>query len=140
MGVLLINSSSPPRLNLRAICQTLPVVIASEMALDFQTVAQIAKLKPNFILWHTERWGDTDLSLARQMTQVAPASNIILVIQEADESQMQETLRAGVRGYIPTETITVEGLAAAIRVVTAGGIFFDSQTGARLLQSLISRQ
>ena len=69
--------------------------------------------------------GTSGLSAARALRESRPAVKVLVLTRHADQTYLQELLRAGVSGYVLKQSPHKE-LLHAIRAVAGGGQYIDS--------------
>jgi DNA-binding NarL/FixJ family response regulator len=69
--------------------------------------------------------GMSGLSAARQLREVRPDLKVVVLTRHADQTYLQELLRAGVAGYVLKQSAHAE-LLHAIRAAATGGQHVDS--------------
>lgn len=122
--ILVVEAHSTVRQAIRALL---------ELVRDFQVVATVASceealhrlatIKPDIVLIDIFRPGATDLKCLILARERFPALKVIVLSLDCHALYVQQTLRAGVSGYL-LKNITEE-LEPAIRAVAAGGTFFS---------------
>jgi DNA-binding NarL/FixJ family response regulator len=122
--ILVVEAHSTVRRAIRALL---------ELVRDFQVVAtvesceealhRLTTTKPDIVLIDIFRPGATDLKCLVQVRERFPSIKVIVLSLDSHALYVQQTLRAGVSGYL-LKNITEE-LEPAIRAVAAGGTFFS---------------
>lgn len=73
----------------------------------------------------------------QQLKRLVPQVNIIALSAYEEKSYLREMLQAGATGYVLKRAVGSD-LIQAIRVVAAGGVYFDATPAASVVGSLIS--
>lgn len=73
----------------------------------------------------------------QQLKRLMPQVNIIALSGYEEKSYLREMLQAGATGYVLKRAVGSD-LIQAIRVVAAGGVYFDATLAASVVGSLIS--
>jgi DNA-binding NarL/FixJ family response regulator len=98
----------------------------------FQSVQEFVASRADgldVVMYYAHAEGSLDLGLGRDITSLrnAIAELPVIVLSDAvtatEASTISNALKAGIRGFIPTRTIEMSAVAAAIRFVMAGGTF-----------------
>jgi DNA-binding NarL/FixJ family response regulator len=98
----------------------------------FQSVQELVASRADgldVVMYYAHAEGSLDLGLGRDITALrnAIAELPIVVLSDAvtatEAATISNALKAGIRGFIPTRTIEMSAVAAAIRFVMAGGTF-----------------
>ncbi len=77
------------------------------------------------------------LDAAREIQQVSPRTQTILLTMHTDDHYVQEALRAGVRGYV-VKTQVAADLVQAIRDVSRGRIYLSSEVSAGIVEAYLA--
>lgn len=122
--ILVVEAHSTVRRAIRALLELVP---------DFQIVAtvenceealhRLATTKADIVLIDIFRPGATDLKCLVLARERFPSIKVIVLSLDSHALYVQQTLRAGVSGYL-LKNITEE-LEPAIRAVAAGGTYFS---------------
>src|SRR6202011_2577307 len=84
---------------------------------------QIASEEPDVILVDWDRAGE---DFASEFLEVAPASAVVLLVDDPQRSWAAEALRAGVRGLLPREA-SIHQITAAIEAAAAGLVVLQTE-------------
>ena len=101
-----------------------------------EAVEKASKLHPDIILLDISMPGLNGIDAARRILKELPATKIIMLSMHADQRYIQESIRAGARGYILKESAAGE-LIEAISDVQRGVIFFSRLVREKVLHEYI---
>lgn len=139
LRVLLADDQKLMRFTIGTLCHSLAILQVVGEAENGQQAIELAdSLRPDLILMDAEMPLLGGLEAARQISQQHPKISIIILSAHSEHGLVREALRVGARGYIQKDELTPDRLAHAVKVVEAGGLFFDARTGTGLLQSIYS--
>ncbi len=93
------------------------VVGVAENGLD--AVRQVERLKPHVLVVDLMMPGMNGLEVARQLTESASHTRVIVLTMYANDAYLQEALRGGAAGYVLKDSSDSE-LIDAVRTVAAG--------------------
>jgi DNA-binding NarL/FixJ family response regulator len=96
-------------------------------------VELIRKLLPDVAVLDIDMPKLDGFGVAREISRLAPATNIIFLTLHTDEDLFRAALDLGAKGYILKDSAMQE-IVAAVRAVGAGQPFLSSAITARLLQ------
>jgi DNA-binding NarL/FixJ family response regulator len=109
-----------------------------EVAKDgLEAVEKAAAGRPDLVLMDISMPGLNGIDAARRILHDLPDTRIIMLSMHADRRFVQESLRAGVRGYILKESAAAE-LIEAVRQVLRGEFFFSAPVRDRTINEYIS--
>ena len=132
--LVLVDDSEVVRLGLRALLgaeRTLEIV--GEGASVATGVAACVKHKPDVALLDLRLPDGTGFDACRQILQRLPDTRVLMLTSVADDTLVDEAIRAGAHGYLLKE-VNSRGLIQAITDVAAGKSILDPAVTARVMQ------
>jgi len=131
---VLVDDSEVVRLGLRAL-------LGAERALEIvgegssvaTGVAACAKHKPDVALLDLRLPDGTGFDACRQILQRLPETRVLMLTSVADDTLVDEAIRAGAHGYLLKE-VNSRALIQAITDVAAGKSILDPAVTARVMQ------
>lgn len=132
--LVLVDDSEVVRLGLRALLgaeRTLEIV--GEGSSVATGVAACAKHKPDVALLDLRLPDGTGFDACRQILQRLPDTRVLMLTSVADDTLVDEAIRAGAHGYLLKE-VNSRGLIQAITDVAAGKSILDPAVTARVMQ------
>jgi len=132
--LVLVDDSEVVRLGLRAL-------LGAERALEIvgegssvaTGVAACAKHKPDVALLDLRLPDGTGFDACRQILQRLPETRVLMLTSVADDTLVDEAIRAGAHGYLLKE-VNSRALIQAITDVAAGKSILDPAVTARVMQ------
>jgi len=101
-------------------------------AAEGREAVELAKAQaPDVVVLDLSMPGLNGLDAAREILQVCPRTQIVLLTMHAEEYQILAAIRAGIRGYV-AKTRAADELVAAIRQVAAGSTYLSTDGGAEV--------
>lgn len=101
-----------------------------------EAVALAKKFKPDIIFLDISMPKLNGIDAARQIVRDTPATKIIMLSMHAEKRYIEESLRAGARGYILKESAARE-VVESIATVQEGKIFFSHVLRDRMLHQYV---
>jgi two-component system response regulator DevR len=132
--LVLVDDSEVVRLGLRALLgaeRTLEIV--GEGSSVATGVAACAKHKPDVALLDLRLPDGTGFDACRQILQRLPDTRVLMLTSVADDTLVDEAIRAGAHGYLLKE-VNSRGLIQAITDVAAGKSILAPAVTARVMQ------
>ena len=132
--LVLVDDSEVVRLGLRALLgaeRTLEIV--GEGSSVATGVAACVKHKPDVALLDLRLPDGTGFDACRQILQRLPDTRVLMLTSVADDTLVDEAIRAGAHGYLLKE-VNSRGLIQAITDVAAGKSILDPAVTARVMQ------
>jgi two-component system response regulator DevR len=132
--LVLVDDSEVVRLGLRALLgaeRTLEIV--GEGSSVATGVAACTKHKPDVALLDLRLPDGTGFDACRQILQRLPDTRVLMLTSVADDTLVDEAIRAGAHGYLLKE-VNSRGLIQAITDVAAGKSILDPAVTARVMQ------
>jgi DNA-binding NarL/FixJ family response regulator len=112
--------------------------VVSEVSDGGAALREAAAQKPDVVVMDISMPGMNGLAATRAFKQQQPDVAIVTLTRHADDSYVQELLRAGVSGYVLKQSAPSE-LLQAIRAAAAGGQYLDSTLTARVTALVLGR-
>jgi two-component system response regulator DevR len=132
--LLLVDDSQVVRMGLRSLIATEPrVEIVGEAGSVGTAVEACLRLKPEVVLLDIRLPDGTGFDACRQILAKLPDTRILVLTSVADETLVDEAIRAGANGYLLKE-IDGRGLLQAIFDVAEGKSILDPAVTARVIQ------
>jgi DNA-binding NarL/FixJ family response regulator len=101
-----------------------------------EAVEKAAEVRPEIVLMDISMPGLNGIDAARRILRDLPDTRIIMLSMHADRRFVQESLRAGVRGYILKESAAAE-VVEAVRQVLRGELYFSAPVQDQALNEYI---
>jgi two-component system response regulator DevR len=132
--LVLVDDSEVVRLGLRALLGAeRSLEIVGEGSSVATGVAACAKHKPDVALLDLRLPDGTGFDACRQILQRLPDTRVLMLTSVADDTLVDEAIRAGAHGYLLKE-VNSRGLIQAITDVAAGKSILDPAVTARVMQ------
>lgn len=132
--LVLVDDSEVVRLGLRALLGAERTIeIVGEGANVATGVAACAKHKPDVALLDLRLPDGTGFDACRQILSRLPDTRVLMLTSVADDTLVDEAIRAGAHGYLLKE-VNSRGLIQAITDVAAGKSILDPAVTARVMQ------
>jgi DNA-binding NarL/FixJ family response regulator len=112
--------------------QHLPCTVVGEATTGAEAITLVRQIQPTVLVTDMVMPGMSGLEVVRQVQQIAPATRVIVFSMHADESYVQEALRAGAIGYVLKESLAGE-LVAAIQAAVTGRRYLSPALTERIL-------
>lgn len=132
--LVLVDDSQVVRMGLRTLLGTEPKVeIIGEAGTVATAVETCARLKPDVVLLDIRLPDGTGFDACRQILARLPDTRVLVLTSVADETLVDEAIRAGAHGYLLKE-IDGRGLLQAVFDVAEGKSILDPAVTARVIQ------
>jgi DNA-binding NarL/FixJ family response regulator len=131
--VVVADAHLPTRTGIRILLERNGFEICGEAKDADGAVEVVLQERPELCLLDSGLRGDAIRATARIVSQV-PATDVVVLARNADESGVVEALRAGASGYLPVDSHP-EGLVQALRAVRRG----EAAVPRKLLGALIEQ-
>ena len=132
--LVLVDDSQVVRMGLRSLLGTEPgIEIVGEAGTVATAVETCARLKPAVVLLDIRLPDGTGFDACRQILARLPDTRVLVLTSVADETLVDEAIRAGAHGYLLKE-IDGRGLIQAVFDVAEGKSILDPAVTARVIQ------
>ena len=132
--VLIVDDHPLVREGVRALLASVPdTAIVGEAANGEEAIARAAELQPDVILMDLHMPGINGIEATRQVLQINPHIEILVLTMLEDDDSVFAAMRAGARGYLLKGADQAEVLRA-ITAVTHGEAIFSPPIAQRLMQ------
>jgi len=132
--LVLVDDSQVVRMGLRSLLSTEPRVdIIGEAGTVATAVETCARLRPEVVLLDIRLPDGTGFDACRQILAQLPDTRVLVLTSVADETLVDEAIRAGAHGYLLKE-IDGRGLLQAVFDVAEGKSILDPAVTARVIQ------
>ena len=132
--LVLVDDSQVVRAGLRSLLGTEPgIEIVGEAGSVTAAVATCAMAKPDVVLLDIRLPDGTGFDACRQILSRLPDTRVLILTSVADETLVDEAIRAGAHGYLLKE-IDGRGLLQAVFDVAEGKSILDPAVTARVIQ------
>lgn len=124
--VFLIDDHAIVRDGLRSLLETQhDITVVGDTADGRRALAQINQLLPNIVIMDIAMPGLNGIEAARQLREICPSSQVIILSMHASEEYTYRAFQTGVRGYLLKTAPGIE-VIEAIRAVAAGRSYLSS--------------
>ena len=132
--LVLVDDSQVVRMGLRSLLGTEPrVEIVGEAGTVATAVETCTRLRPEVVLLDIRLPDGTGFDACRQILSRLPDTRVLVLTSVADETLVDEAIRAGAHGYLLKE-IDGRGLLQAVFDVAEGKSILDPAVTARVIQ------
>ena len=125
LRVILADDHHMVRQGCRVLLEREGLDVVGEAAEGREAVELAKALAPDVVVLDLSMPGLNGLDAAREILQVCPRTQIVLLTMHAEEYQILAAVRAGIRGYV-AKTRAAGELVAAIRQVAAGSTYLST--------------
>jgi DNA-binding NarL/FixJ family response regulator len=139
LRILLADDHVTVRHGLKLLIDSQPdMTVVAEASDGNAAIASAVAVKPDVIVIDISMPGMNGLVATRKLKQLRSDVAIVTLTRHADDSYMQELLRAGVSGYVLKQSAPTE-LLQAIRAAAGGGQYLDSALTARVTAAFVGK-
>lgn len=138
VSVVIADDHAPTRMGVAMALEDDGFVIVAQAATGPTAVAAVVRHRPEVALLDVQMPGG-GIAAAREVSERAPATAVVMLTVSRDDSDLFEALRAGARGYL-LKDIDLARLPDALRGVLAGEAALPRNLVARLVQEFRSRE
>jgi len=139
LRIILADDHVTVRHGLKLLIDSQPdMQVVAEASDGNAAIASAIELKPDVIVLDISMPGMNGLAATRKLKQLQSGAAIVTLTRHADDSYLQELLRAGVSGYVLKQSAPTE-LLQAIRAAAAGGQYLDSALTARITEGFLGK-
>lgn len=134
--ILIVDDHALVRQGVRAFLETEPrFTIVGEAATGPDAVAQCAEYAPDVVLLDLLMPGMNGVEAARQIKQVSPKTQIVILTSYHDDDHILPAIRAGAVSYL-LKDIEPAGLSEAVRKAAQGEVTMHPRIAAKMIQLL----
>jgi len=134
--ILLVDDHSVVRMGLKAFFSTLPdISVVGEAASGQEAVKLVKQLVPDVVLMDLVMPGMDGVEATRQMKQVSPRTQVIVLTSYHEDEHIFPAIRAGALSYV-LKDIDPNDLADAVRKAHTGEAVLNSRIAARLVKEM----
>ncbi len=138
--VILVDDHHMVRMGLKAYLSTLPdIQVVGEAGTGEEAVRLAAELSPDVILMDLLMPGMDGVEATRQVKQISPHTQVIVLTSYHEDEHIFPAIRAGALSYV-LKDIDPDDLANAIRRANAGEAVINPRVAARVVKELHSRR
>jgi len=139
LRILLADDHVTVRHGLKLLIDSQPdMTVVAEASDGNAAIASAFAVKPDVIVIDISMPGMNGLAATRKLKQLKSDVAIVTLTRHADDSYLQELLRAGVSGYVLKQSAPTE-LLQAIRAAAGGGQYLDSALTARVTAAFLGK-
>jgi two-component system response regulator NreC len=109
------------------------ITVAGEAGDGRTAVDMIARLRPHVVLMDVALPGLNGIEATRQMAKASPTTRVLMLTMHSDDAYVQQSLQAGVHGYMLKDAEDVD-LIKAVKAVAGGESFFSPAVSKLLLE------
>lgn len=135
--IVLADDHQIVRQGLRALLVREGFQVLAEGANGTEAVKLAAELKPDVVLLDLTMPLLNGLDAGRQILRARPETRVVLLTMHAEEHQIAEALRIGIRAYI-LKTQAAEDLVQAIRAVMSGQTYLSPGISSLVVKGFLS--
>jgi len=100
------------------------------------TLAQ--QLQPDVVVMDISMPDMNGLKATERLTELCPNTAVLTLTRHSDDGYVQPLLQAGAKGYVLKQS-TAEELVQAVRVVAAGGTYFDPGVTDQVVNTFVGK-
>ena len=100
------------------------------------TLAQ--QLQPDVVVMDISMPDMNGLKATERLTELCPNTAVLTLTRHSDDGYVQPLLQAGAKGYVLKQS-TAEELVQAVRVVAAGGTYFDPAVTDQVVNTFVGK-
>ena len=98
-----------------------------------EAIVQAERMAPDVVIMDISMPGLNGLAATEQLTERCPAAKVLTLTRHADNSYLQQLLRAGAAGYVLNQSRPAE-LLHAIRLVADGGALLSPSVTRKVIK------
>jgi DNA-binding NarL/FixJ family response regulator len=136
ISILLVDSQVLLRSGLRLILEKEPKFKVVGEASIREEALEGARLRPDIIILNLNSGGDSELNFLSDLSIIAEASRVLVLISDFDLELRRRIVRFGVKGLVQ-KTEAPDRLIAAVKSVHAGEVWLDPRTVSHVLDDLL---
>jgi DNA-binding NarL/FixJ family response regulator len=140
IGVFLADDHAVVRDGLRALLEAQPDMrVIGDAANGRDTVRQVARLCPDVVVLDIAMPELNGIEAAREIAQVSPATQVIILSMHSTTEHIFQALQAGVRGYLLKESAGIE-VVNAVRAVHTGQRYLSQKISDTMIDDYIRQR
>ena len=133
LRVMIVDDHAVFRRGLREVlAEAEGIEVVAEAGGVQEALEQATRARPDLILMDIDMRGESGIEATRQLSQMLPESQIVMLTVSSSDRNLFEAIKAGAVGYL-TKDINPEALLKAIRGVPAGELPMSRRTASRAL-------
>jgi DNA-binding NarL/FixJ family response regulator len=140
IGVFLADDHAVVRDGLRALLEAQSDMrVIGDAADGRDTVRQVARLCPDVVVLDIAMPELNGIEAAREIAQVSPATQVIILSMHSTTEHIFQALQAGVRGYLLKESAGIE-VVNAVRAVHTGQRYLSQKISDTMIDDYIRQR
>jgi DNA-binding NarL/FixJ family response regulator len=140
ISIFLADDHAVVRDGLRALLEAQPDMrVIGDAANGRDTVRQVARLCPDVVVLDIAMPELNGIEAAREIAQVSPATQVIILSMHSTAEHVFQALQAGVRGYLLKESAGIE-VVNAIRAVHTGQRYLSQKISDTMIDDYIRQR
>ena len=136
--ILLADDHSVVRQGVRIMLEREGFEIIGEAADGMEAVRLAEKTQPDVAIVDLSMPVMNGITAVGQIRKLSPRTKVVLLTMYTDEHHILEALRAGVKACV-TKTQAVEHLIAAIKEISAGGVYLSPSVSGAVVQAYLTK-
>jgi DNA-binding NarL/FixJ family response regulator len=136
LQVVLVDDHHVYRQGLAHLLRRQGIDVVADVANGEAAIRAAEELLPDVVVMDLSMPGMSGLEATRQVTELAPASRVLVLSVSAEEADVTEALLAGAMGYVLKEQ-PVEEIVAGIRATAAGQSMISPRIATILVQRVL---
>lgn len=136
--ILLADDHSVVRQGVRIMLEREGFEIIGEAADGIEAVRLAEKTQPDVAIVDLSMPVMNGITAVGQIRKLSPRTKVVLLTMYTDEHHILEALRAGVKACV-TKTQAVEHLIAAIKEISAGGVYLSPSVSGAVVQAYLTK-
>ena len=135
LRILLADDHETVREGLRMILNAQPdMQVVATVGDGREAITQAEQITPDVVIMDISMPGLNGLAATTQLMERCPTARVLTLTRHADNSYLQQLMRAGAAGYVLKQSRPAE-LLHAIRSVATGGKYLDASMTAPVLNT-----
>ena len=135
LRILLADDHETVREGLRMILNAQPdMQVVATVGDGREAITQAEQITPDVVIMDISMPGLNGLAATTQLMERCPTARVLTLTRHADNSYLQQLMRAGAAGYVLKQSRPAE-LLHAIRSVATGGNYLDASMTAPVLNT-----
>ena len=139
--ILIVDGDAVSRRAIRTLLENVDgVMVVGEAKDEQEATALVRELWPDVILLDVETSPSDDLEMVAQISELSPASKVIVLGIQGQEHLVLDAFRKGAHGHLVKGRSTPFEIAEAIRAVSRGESVLSSHVAGRILDEIAQKQ